>query len=240
MPHCVGCSLYRRFDWPWTRSPPRRLGPSRGQGQCQRRAGMSLGSCWREVAGCLAGLGWPSAQAPPGLPPRAGPSGGGRPERTEPGAAQGLVHERHRVSTAGQQREGPCPGPQGLHHQQQDPPTVRLQAAVRARLQVSHMRVSVGMGGLTNPPTPGHGVAGSLAHSPVGQQVDTAVWGAVAAPVTALFCPTAASRKPARCPGTGPRLPAGPGRAAAETGCAMPVGRLPPVGRAMPAGWQWT
>ncbi|XP_040846534.1 serine/threonine-protein kinase STK11 isoform X4 [Ochotona curzoniae] len=65
-----------------------------------------------------------------------GPSGGGRPERTEPGAAQGLVHERHRVSTAGQQREGPRPGPQGLHHQQQDPPTVRLQAAVRARLQL--------------------------------------------------------------------------------------------------------
>ncbi|XP_036745769.1 serine/threonine-protein kinase STK11 isoform X1 [Manis pentadactyla] len=71
-----------------------------------------------------------------------GPGGGGWSERTEPGPAQGPVHEWHRVSPAGCQIEGRAPGqcrlqpfPQGLLCQQQDPPAVSLQAAVRVTMQ---------------------------------------------------------------------------------------------------------
>ncbi|XP_037680148.1 serine/threonine-protein kinase STK11 isoform X2 [Choloepus didactylus] len=67
------------------------------------------------------------------------PGGRGRSQRTEPGPAQGRVHEWHGVGTAehqvpggapGQQRCQPCP--QGLLCRRQDPPAVGLQAAVRA------------------------------------------------------------------------------------------------------------
>ncbi|XP_054937679.1 serine/threonine-protein kinase STK11 isoform X2 [Physeter macrocephalus] len=64
--------------------------------------------------------------------------GGGRAERTEPGPAQSRVCEWHRVSPAEHQVEGGAQGqrclqprPQGLLGQQQDPPAVGLQAAVR-------------------------------------------------------------------------------------------------------------
>ncbi|KAM9104188.1 serine/threonine-protein kinase STK11 isoform 1-T1 [Megaptera novaeangliae] len=67
-----------------------------------------------------------------------GPGGGGRAEHTEPGPAQSRVCEWHRVSPAECQVEGGAPGqrrlqprPQGLLGQQQDPPAVGLQAAVR-------------------------------------------------------------------------------------------------------------
>ncbi|XP_054548985.1 serine/threonine-protein kinase STK11 isoform X1 [Talpa occidentalis] len=68
-----------------------------------------------------------------------GPGGGGRSEWTELGPAQGCVHEWHRVSPAEHQIEGGTPGQlhlqphsQGLLCQQQDPPAVYLQAAMRA------------------------------------------------------------------------------------------------------------
>nr|XP_040146702.1 serine/threonine-protein kinase STK11 isoform X1 [Ictidomys tridecemlineatus] len=67
-----------------------------------------------------------------------GPRRGGQSEWTEPQLAQGCVHERHRVRAAELQDQGGVPGqchqpcPQSLL-QQQDPPTLSLQAAVRAQ-----------------------------------------------------------------------------------------------------------
>ncbi|XP_073743377.1 serine/threonine-protein kinase STK11 isoform X3 [Callorhinus ursinus] len=68
-----------------------------------------------------------------------GPRGGGWSERAEPGPTQSGVHEWHRVSPAEHQIKGGAPGQrclqphsQGLLGQQQDPPAVGLQAAVRA------------------------------------------------------------------------------------------------------------
>ncbi|XP_011747376.2 serine/threonine-protein kinase STK11 isoform X2 [Macaca nemestrina] len=64
-----------------------------------------------------------------------GPRRGGQSEWTEPGPPQGRVYERHGGGAAEHQiqggGQGPQPRPQGLLRQQQDPPAVGLQAAVR-------------------------------------------------------------------------------------------------------------
>ncbi|XP_025148559.1 serine/threonine-protein kinase STK11 isoform X2 [Bubalus kerabau] len=67
-----------------------------------------------------------------------GSGGGGWAERTEPGPSQGCVREWHRHNPAEYQVEGRAPGqrrlqpcPQGLLSQQQDPPAVSLQTAMR-------------------------------------------------------------------------------------------------------------
>lgn len=85
------------------------------------------------------------------FPPRTGPRRGDQSERTEPQPAQGHVHERHRVGAAELQVQGGVPGqchqpcPQGLL-QQQDPPAVSLQAAVRPSLQAVRARPAGGAG----------------------------------------------------------------------------------------------
>nr|XP_024092349.2 serine/threonine-protein kinase STK11 isoform X1 [Pongo abelii] len=131
-----------------------------------------------------------------------GPRRGGQSEWTEPGPPQGRVYERHRGGAAEHQIQGGGPGPQpcpqGLLRQQQDPPAVGLQAAVRVA---------------ACSPCPGAPPGARARPSSVFLPVPPALperW-------PLCFCADHA-------PGP-PEHPAGPGRGTAGTGRSPPLGR---------------
>ncbi|XP_062040882.1 serine/threonine-protein kinase STK11 isoform X1 [Lepus europaeus] len=103
------------------------------------------------------------------------PRRGGGPERTEPGPAQGSVHERHGVGAAEHQSEGrgpgrrPQPSPQGLLRQQQDPPAVGLQAAVSAACSLPPGVSARGRTPSVFPPAPGPAPPPSGQRAPPGR-----------------------------------------------------------------------